>query len=50
MLIEFRVENHRSICDEQALTMSAGRVGAPDDPRPREVGGLKTRVLPVAAL
>lgn len=50
MLIEFRVENHRSIRDERALTMSAGRVGAPDDPRPREVLGHKTRVLPVAAL
>lgn len=50
MLIEFRVENHRSICDEQALTMSAGRVGASDDPRPREVNGHNIRVLPVAAL
>lgn len=50
MLIEFRVENHRSIRDEQALTMRAGRVGAPDDPRPREVPGEKTGVLPVAAL
>ncbi|HWN66999.1 MAG TPA: ATP-binding protein [Haliangium sp.] len=50
MLIEFRVENHRSIRDEQALTMRAGRVGAPDDPRPRAVPGDKTGVLPVAAL
>lgn len=50
MLIEFRVENHRSICTEQALTMSAARVGAPDDPRLREVMGSKTRLLPVAAL
>lgn len=52
MLIEFRVENHRSIRDEQALTMRAGRVGAPDDPRPRAVSGdkNKTGVLPVAAL
>jgi hypothetical protein len=50
MLIEFRADNHRSICDEQALTMSAGRVGAPDDPRPRQVPGHKTPVLPVAAL
>jgi hypothetical protein len=50
MLIEFRVENHRSIRDEQALTMRAGRVGAPDDPRPREVPGEKAGVLPVAAL
>jgi hypothetical protein len=50
MLIEFRVENHRSICGEQALTLSAGRVGDPGDPRPREVPGHKTPVLPVAAL
>jgi predicted ATPase len=52
MLIEFRVENHRSIRDEQALTMRAGRVGAPDDPRPRAVRGDKDKagVLPVAAL
>jgi hypothetical protein len=50
MLIEFRVENHRSIRDEQALTMRAGRVGAPDDPRPRAVPGDKAGVLPVAAL
>jgi hypothetical protein len=52
MLIEFRVENHRSIRDEQALTMNAGRVGAPDDPRPRVVPGDKSKagVLPVAAL
>jgi uncharacterized protein len=52
MLIEFRVENHRSIRDEQVLTMRAGRVGAPDDPRPRAVPGDKAGagVLPVAAL
>jgi uncharacterized protein len=52
MLIEFRVENRRSIRDEQALTMRAGRVGAPDDPRPRAVPGHKSGagVLPVAAL
>jgi predicted ATPase len=50
MLIEFRVENHRSICEEQALTMNAGRVGAPDDPRPRAIIGRKKRLLPVAAL
>jgi AAA15 family ATPase/GTPase len=33
MLIEFRFENYRSIREEQALTMEAGRVGAPDDVR-----------------
>lgn len=50
MLIEFRVENHRSICTEQALTMTAGRAGAPDDPRPRAVGGFSERLLTAAAL
>ncbi len=48
MLIEFRVENHRSIRLEQAITLEAGRVGAPDDPTPRDVA--TTRLLPVAAL
>ena len=50
MLIEFRVENHRSICDEQTLTMEAGRVGNADDLRPREVVGYAEKILPVAAL
>jgi hypothetical protein len=50
MLIEFRVQNHRSLRDEQVLTMEAGRVGDPDDVRPREVAGLSTRLLPAVAL
>ena len=50
MLIEFRVENHRSICDEQTLTMESGRVGNADDLRPREVVGYAEKILPVAAL
>ena len=50
MLIEFRVENHRSIRDEQSLTLEAGRMGAPDDPRPRRVPGSEAGVLPAAAL
>ncbi len=50
MLIEFRVENHRSIRDEQVLTMEAGRVGASDDPTLRTVVGCAERILPVAAL
>lgn len=48
MLIEFRVENHRSILTEQALTMEAGRVGEVGDARLRRVGALS--LLPVAAL
>ena len=50
MLVEFRVENHRSIRDEQVLTMAAGRVGHPEDPRPRVVEGHSDPLLPVAAL
>jgi uncharacterized protein len=50
MLIEFRVENHRSLRDEQVLTMEAGRVGDDADPRPRQVAGYSEKLLPVAAL
>jgi uncharacterized protein len=50
MLIEFRVENHRSIRDEQLLTMEMGRAGTPNDPRPRDIPGCAKKVLPVAAL
>ena len=50
MLIEFRVENHRSLRDEQVLTMEASSVGDPSDPRPRKVSGHAEKLLPVAAL
>jgi hypothetical protein len=50
MLIEFRVENHRSIRDEQILTMQAGRVGATDDSVSRTVTGCSDKLLPVVAL
>ena len=50
MLIEFRVENHRSLRDEQALTMEAGRGGPADDKRPRNVSGYADHILPVAAI
>jgi hypothetical protein len=50
MLIEFRAQNHRSMRDEQVLTMEAGRVGDPDDDRPRVIAGLGVRLLSVAAL
>ena len=50
MLIEFRAENHRSLRDEQALTMEAGRAGDADDTRPRNVTGFSDRILPVAAI
>ena len=50
MLIEFRVANHRSIRDEQVLTMVAGRVGDDNDPRPRQVPGHSEKLLTVAGL
>lgn len=50
MLIEFRVENYRSIRDEQVLTMEAGRVGNEDDQRPRQVTGCDEKLLTVAVL
>jgi len=50
MLIEFRVENHRSIRDEQAITMEAGLVEDFADLRPRQEIGLDKKLLPVAAL
>lgn len=50
MLVEFRVANHRSLRGEQALTLTAGRVGEPDDPRPRTVPGHVERLLTVAGL
>lgn len=51
MLIEFRVENHRSLRDEQALTLEAGRrIGDPTDQRPREVAGHREKLLPAAVI
>ena len=50
MLIEFRVENHRSLRDEQVLTMEAGRSGVESDRRPRQVPGHPESLLPVVAL
>jgi hypothetical protein len=50
MLVELRIENHRSLREEQVLTMEAGRVGDADDPRPRAIAGHANPVLPVAAI
>lgn len=50
MLIEFRVENHRSLRDEQVLSMEAARLGDPTDPRPRKVPGAPKPLLPVVAI
>lgn len=50
MLIEFRVENHRSIRDEQALTLRVAGQHDPADRRPRRVPGYADALLPAAAL
>ena len=50
MLIEFRVENYRSLRDEQALTLEAGRIGESSDPRPRGVAGHGESLLPAAVI
>lgn len=50
MLIEFRVENHRSLRTEQALSLEAGRVGDPEDPRPRSIPGHARPLLPAMGL
>ncbi len=50
MLIEFRTANHRSLRDEQVLTMEAGQVGEKTDPRPRHVSGYSENLLTVAGL
>lgn len=49
MLVEFRVENHRSIREEQVFTMEAGRVDRAEDDRPRDVPGSTSPLLPLAA-
>ena len=50
MLIEFRVENHRSLRDEHVLAMEAGRGGDDADLRARRISGHAERLLTVAAL
>lgn len=50
MLIEFRVENHRSIRDEQVLSLEAGRISCAGDPRPRHVPNCSDMLLPVVGI
>jgi hypothetical protein len=50
MLIEFRAANHRSLLDEQVLTLSASAKADKDDPRLRRVAGATTPLLPAAAI
>jgi uncharacterized protein len=49
MLTEFRVENHRSLRDEQVLTLEVGRIGNEPDARVRQIEG-SPNLLPVAVL
>ena len=48
MLVQFRVENHRSLRDEQTLSMVAS--GGDADPRLIHPEGLGEALLPVVAL
>jgi len=50
MLIQFRVENHRSLRDEQMLSMVAADLGDPGDARLLRRPGLPEALLPALAL
>jgi hypothetical protein len=50
MLIEFRVENHRSLREERVLNLEEALGTDGGDPRPRQESGSSKRLLPVAAL
>ncbi len=50
MLIEFRVENYRSLREEQVLTLEADKGPEEDDARPREEVGYSKPLLPVAVI
>jgi hypothetical protein len=50
MLIQFRVENHHSLRDEQTLSMVAASAGDKDDPRLIRPEGLGEALLPAVAL
>lgn len=50
MLIEFRVENHRSLRDEQALTFESVWTGDESDTRPRLMARHAERLLPAVAI
>lgn len=50
MLIQLRVENHRSLCEEQTLSLVAANLGDKDDARLVRSKGLGEALLPVVAL
>jgi hypothetical protein len=50
MLIQFRVENHRSLRDEQVLSLVAANLGGAEDPRLLRPPELGEALLPAVAL
>jgi len=50
MLIQFRVENHRSLRDEQVLSLVAANLGGSEEPRLLRPPGLGESLLPAVAL
>lgn len=50
MLVQFRAENHRSLRDEQTLSMVAAETIDPADPRLLRPGAASFALVPVAAL
>jgi hypothetical protein len=50
MLIQFRVENHRSLRDEQVLSLAAANLGGSEDPRLLRPPELGEALLPAVAL
>ena len=50
MLIEFRVENYKSIRQENALTLEAAKVGDDNDTRLRMAAGHDKKLLPAAVI
>lgn len=50
MLIQFRVENHRSLRDEQTLSLTAASIGDPKDPRLLHSVAVSDSLLPAVAI
>lgn len=50
MLLEFRVENHRSLFDEQALTFECIESDNSADPHLRKISGCDALISPIAAI
>src|ERR1039457_5403063 len=50
MLIQFRVENHRSLRHEQTLSLAAASLGDPEDPRLIRSDAVTEPLLPAVAI